>query len=179
MFFIFQIPCVQQLGRKWRRKALISQNPRPKMARRPTAAGPGGATSNARRIQAGVGEGPRLPPKPNLSPGPGHSDLHRRGHPSRRCARRTAYFPMTVARARCHQPLRRGRGGSSAAGAEAGVASGAASACAEAENSAIGSVLVTLDIRASTSTSCAAAICAGSAIVSFSEIASLGGDERE
>jgi hypothetical protein len=38
------------------------------------------------------------------------------------------YFPMTVARARCHQPLRRGRGASAAASVpsfaeEAGVAS--------------------------------------------------------
>ena len=73
------------------------------------------------------------------------------------------YFPMTVARARCHQPLRRGRGGSVAAGAT----SAAESACAGAEDSTIGSGLVAPGIRAPTSTSCAAATRAGSAIVSL------------
>ncbi len=78
----------------------------------------------------------------------------------------TDYFPITVARARCHQPLRRGRGTSGAAGADAGAASAAARACAGAEGSAIGSGLVALGSRASASISWAAATGAGAAIVS-------------
>ena len=57
------------------------------------------------------------------------------------------YFPMTVARARCHQPLRRGRGGSAAAAADA-AASAAASASPVAEEATVGSELTALAARA-------------------------------
>jgi putative transposase len=51
------------------------------------------------------------------------------------------YLPMTLARARCHQPLRRGRGGSGSDGADAEV-SAATSASAIAKESTVGSALV-------------------------------------
>jgi hypothetical protein len=80
------------------------------------------------------------------------------------CLRRV-YLPMTVARARCHQPLRRGRGGSVAAGGDSGVASAATiSAGAGAEGSTVGPALAALGGRSSASASGAAATGAGSAI---------------
>src|SRR3984885_5398706 len=90
------------------------------------------------------------------------------------------YFPMTVARARCHQPLRRGRGTSVAAGVDVGAASTAASTRAGAEASTVGSARVAPRARPSTSTSRAAATAAGSAIVvSLGETVSLGGGAGE
>ena len=61
---------------------------------------------------------------------------------------------MTVARARCHQPLRRGRGGSAAAGADAGATSVAASASAgERKTRRLAPCSAALGASASTSTS--------------------------
>jgi hypothetical protein len=65
------------------------------------------------------------------------------------------YFPMTVARARCHQPLRRGRGGSAAA-----------SAPPVAEDATVGSELTALAARALGSCSSALAVGSASAAVS-------------
>jgi hypothetical protein len=83
------------------------------------------------------------------------------------------YFPMTVARARCHQPLRRGRGGSAAAAADAAAsaaadaaASAAASAPPVAEDATVGSELTALAARALGSCSSALAVGSASAAVS-------------
>ena len=75
------------------------------------------------------------------------------------------YFPMTVARARCHQPLRRGRGGSATAAAD-GAASAAASASPVAEDATVGSELTALAARALGSCSSALAEGGASAAVS-------------
>src|ERR1700722_1388634 len=58
------------------------------------------------------------------------------------------YFLMTVARARCHHPLRRGRASSGAAGADDPASSSAASACAGGEDSTVGSAPAALGARA-------------------------------
>ncbi len=78
---------------------------------------------------------------------------------------REKFFPMTVARARCHQPLRRGRGGSAAAAADA-AASAAASASPVAEDAMVGSEPTGLAARAFGSCSSALAEGCASAAVS-------------